>query len=251
MAYGLTQSADLEAGSSQYFSRADTASLSLTGDFTLEGWVKFESLPGTDTKMQFISKWTGGATNDRTYQFYLRDSASVLQLVVFTSSDGAGTITDLETVDWTPSTGVWYHIAVSADLGVTSTYKFYVDGAQQGTDQTGLVPSMADTTAPFYLGVNGNATDSFFDGRMSLWRVWSSIRTGTEINDNKCNVFGGATSNMQAEWSLDNVVTDASGNANTLTNVNTVTFGADVPSTCASAGGDARDARKFLLMGVG
>lgn len=247
MAYGLTQTADLEAGSSQYFSRADTASLSLTGDFTLEGWVKFESLPSSGTKMEFISKWTGGGVDDRAYQFYLNNPSGTTELTVLATVDGTGAILDNEVVAWTPTTGVWYHIAVSADLGVTSTYKFYVDGVQQGADQTGVVTSMTDTTAPFYLGVNGNTTDSFFDGRMSLWRVWSVVRTVTEISTNMCNVFGGATTNMVAEWSLDNVLTDASGNANTLTNVNTVTFSADVPSTCASAVASAFFPRMPLL----
>lgn len=236
MAYGLTQSADLESSSSQYFSRADTASLSLTGDFTLEGWVKFESLPADGSAMRFVQKWTGGGTDDRAYQFYFRNNGGTYELVCITSSTGAGAVVDVVAVAWTPSTGTWYHVAVTADLAATSTYKFYVNGTQQGADQNGTVPSMSDTAAPFLLGVNGNLVDSFFDGRMSLWRVWSAVLSQATIAANICNVYGGATANMAAEWSLDNVLTDASGNGNTLTNNNSIVFGVDTPATCASAG---------------
>ncbi len=42
-----THSLDLELSSSQYASRADTASLSITGDITIEGWIKLESIGNT------------------------------------------------------------------------------------------------------------------------------------------------------------------------------------------------------------
>src|SRR3990167_4209736 len=52
-----TRSLNLEASSSMSATRADTASLSITGDITLEAFIKPESLPtGSDT-MALISKW--------------------------------------------------------------------------------------------------------------------------------------------------------------------------------------------------
>lgn len=52
-----TKSLDLEASSSQYASRADTASTSITADLTLEAYLKPESLPTTGNTMTIISKW--------------------------------------------------------------------------------------------------------------------------------------------------------------------------------------------------
>lgn len=58
-----TNSLDLESGSSQYASRADTASLSITGDISLEAQIKPESLPTVGNTMALISKWDeSGAT---------------------------------------------------------------------------------------------------------------------------------------------------------------------------------------------
>lgn len=52
-----TKSLDTESGSSQYAYRADTASLSITGDLSLEHYIDPESLPTTGNTMTLISKW--------------------------------------------------------------------------------------------------------------------------------------------------------------------------------------------------
>ena len=52
-----TNSLDLEAGSSQHAFRADTASLSIVGDLSLESYSNPESLPTTGNSMTLISKW--------------------------------------------------------------------------------------------------------------------------------------------------------------------------------------------------
>ena len=52
-------------------------------------------------------------------------------------------------VPWSPTTGQWYHVAVTRSGG--DTYKFYVDGTQVGGDQTDstVIP---DANAPLTLG---------------------------------------------------------------------------------------------------
>jgi len=63
-----TNSVDFESGSSQYASRADTASLSITGDLAIDMQVKIESLPTVGTSRTLLSKWDeSGAT--RSYIF--------------------------------------------------------------------------------------------------------------------------------------------------------------------------------------
>lgn len=63
-----TSSLDLEATSSQYASRADTASLSITGDIAMDIQIKPESLPAAGSQMTLLSKWDeSGAL--RSYKF--------------------------------------------------------------------------------------------------------------------------------------------------------------------------------------
>lgn len=63
-----TRSLDLEASSSQYGSAADSASLSITGNLSLEFYGKLESLPTSGNQMGLITKWTT-AGNLRSYAF--------------------------------------------------------------------------------------------------------------------------------------------------------------------------------------
>lgn len=59
---------DLEASSSQYTSRADTASLSITSDIAMEMTIKPESLPAVGSSMVLMSKWNENG-NIRSYKF--------------------------------------------------------------------------------------------------------------------------------------------------------------------------------------
>lgn len=82
-----TNSLDLESGSSQYAYSADTASLSVTGDLSLEAFIKPESLPASGSSMTLISKWNGSG-NIRSYKM---DIAGVSNFFG-DGSDGALTI---------------------------------------------------------------------------------------------------------------------------------------------------------------
>jgi hypothetical protein len=85
-----------------------TFSDSADGDFTVEAWIRFNDLTGFQT---IVSHWsdngsnagwlldyTGSATNDLRFG-YTQDGNTVN--AVFAGGD------------WTPSTGVWYHVAAS------------------------------------------------------------------------------------------------------------------------------------------
>lgn len=70
-----TYSLDLEADDSQYGYRADTASLSITGDLTLEAQIKPESVPADTDSQTLIAKWNGSG-NLRSYKFDIGTSAN-------------------------------------------------------------------------------------------------------------------------------------------------------------------------------
>lgn len=82
-----TNSLDLEASSSQSASRADTASLSIVGNITLEAQIKPESLPSSGNTMSVISKWDENG-NIRSYKFAIGTSSNFFG----DGSDGALTI---------------------------------------------------------------------------------------------------------------------------------------------------------------
>jgi hypothetical protein len=65
-----THSLDLEADSSMYATAADSASLSITSDITIEGCFEMESLPAAAAQMVLVSKWDKNS-DERSYKFDL------------------------------------------------------------------------------------------------------------------------------------------------------------------------------------
>lgn len=82
-----THALDLESGSTQYASRADTASLSITGDLAIEASIKPESLPTAGNSMVIFSKWDINS-NKRSYKFEIYAASGYFG----DGSDGALTI---------------------------------------------------------------------------------------------------------------------------------------------------------------
>lgn len=209
MAYGLTQSADLESSSSQYFSRADNAAIRVLNGWTVETWVKLETLQN-----QSLCRSRSGENG---WGIFLNADGTIRPEAGSGAFDGANGTTAL-------TTGVWYFIRVYFNGAST---KIYINGT---LDATVSIPNITNPSATVYIG-SSNGASGFYDGRLSLFRIWNNEHTA---NDG-CTFYGTATSNMQAEWSLDNTLADSSGNGLTLTNHNSVNFGADLPAVCLTA----------------
>lgn len=231
--YGLTKSAHLASASSQSFSGANTATTGFTGNFSGEMWVRFTSLPTSGNRVMLMSKWDNATTwAQASYYWDLNNNAGTyeLRLVISNGTDNAS----VSVVNWTPSTGTWYHIAFN--YNTSGTVQFAVNGSQQGSDQTGALTTRGDgSTTATYLGayLNSGSPTLFLDGDISLARLWAETRTIANFNTNQCSVLG-ATTNLKAEWTLNDTLNDNSGNSNTLTNNNTATFTTALPSTCAT-----------------
>lgn len=241
MAYGLTQSMRLTRASSQYATAADSTSLSITGDITIEFWIKIKSQIATNGNWELVAKSTAGA-NNRSYEVDYSDTAGAktIRLLIFPAS----TLTNFyfNTISKTLTVDTWEHIAVTVDVSATDKCIWYFDGVSAGIGTNNVVGSGATSifngTQALRIGQADPIVAGLYpDAQFSLVRIWSDIRTGAEIADNICNVFGTAEAGMAAEWTLDNVYTDNSGNGNTLSGVNTPTFVTDVPSTCSGGGG--------------
>jgi len=228
MAYFGTKSADLESSSTQYFSIADASQvgLDITGDITIEFWMNPETLPTTaGANMRILEKKvTSGAG-------YLVNWDAAADKIRVSFNDSGGNNTSIECTEAISTTGTWLHVAVAVDVSVPSA-TWYFDGvAKTSNSLTSAATSIGTNSEAVNIGYGATAGNSPYDGKLALVRVWDTIRSESQIANNVCTLLG-ATANMQAEWSLNNVVTDNSGNGNTLTNNNATPFVTDVPSTC-------------------
>jgi hypothetical protein len=125
-------------------------------------------------------------------------------------------------VIWIPTELTWYHIAMVYDAP-NHTVKYFVDGTQQGTDQNITTTSINNTTAEFSIGSSGNPINGLVDEA----RVSNSIRYTTTFSV-QTEEFG-TDANTMALWHFNDALTDASGNGNDLTDINTATYSTDIP----------------------
>ena len=129
-------------GTQDKFSSVDSADWDYgTGDFTIEGWIRWESSVGND---DFFDRNQG---TDYALWHYAPLGGMLWQ------SGGANTMAR----SWSPSADTWYHFAI---VRASSVLKMFVDGTQIGTDAanaTDLTYSAAINIGSDAAGNNGLA----------------------------------------------------------------------------------------------
>jgi len=223
----MNRSLDLELDNSQYADRADTASLSITGDLTIECWIKPKS---TGTLHSLFAKWdTTG--NLRSYRF-LHVSATRLQFQVSvdgTTPSGSGqSNTDIPT-------GVWAHVAVSYNAAV-GTCIFYLNGVVDGTASS-FANSIQDNASKSAIGCSdaGGTPTDFLDGLIDEVRIWNVERTAAQILANYNKELLGNESGLAAYYKFNSSYGDYTTNGNNLTAVAGTVFSTDTPFAVGEA----------------
>lgn len=223
-----------------YITDAAQTGLDLTDDFSLECWVKFDDISeGSSTAQAFITKW--GLSSSFQYFFGWdggTDEVSVAHSLFLKIYDSASREAF---VSWTPVVNTWYHVAVTRNK-VGNEVKFYINGEQHGATQTISTSSIASGNSPFMLGAMTNLTTQglrILQGKLDDVRVWSDVRTSTEILNNYRLQLVGNESNLVAYYNFNSVedstgnelyaLLDLTSNNNDLTNNGEVTFSTDVP----------------------
>lgn len=202
---GTTHAAGFALASSQYLTAADSASLSITGSLTLEGWFKFSStLVSNGDTYKLINKSEDVASEHRAFMFFLTNAAGTIKLDFIMSPDGTYNGSNDISVAWTPSTGTWYHLAVTFNTS-TKDVKFYVDGSQQGSTGTTNDATIENNAISFQIGATNadNTPKHFLDGVVDEVRVWNVVRTSTEINNNKGIRMTGSESGLVAYYPFE------------------------------------------------
>lgn len=152
-------SADLEDGSSQYFSilSASAPNLGFTTAYTIAGWFKVESSTSDDI---VFSKWTPNTG------FMVRMSANDMSL--FHTST-------LSSIAWTRPLGKWVHLAWVFN---STNFVAYVDGNCIGVNAFTTVP--ASTSHLITIGTRSDLAD-YYDGRIKDLGAWNVALTPIQI----------------------------------------------------------------------
>lgn len=215
-----THSLDLEASSSQYASVADQAIFDGLSTFSIECWLKFESIADD---MQPITKW--GATNATT-AWRLITAGGKLRLVI-----GDGLTSGDVDANQTISTGLWYHFAFTwnGSLSVGSRAKAYVNGVDVTANDDTLATMNAGTAGLYVGNREGLPAGGYYDGLIDDIRIWNTVRTPSEIANNYKAELTGSESGLVGYWKLNNNYNDSTSNGNNLTASGSPVFSADTP----------------------
>lgn len=242
-----THSIDLERGSGQYLWAADSVSVSVEGDITIEAWVKIDDDPATSNLMYTVAGKANAADNEYAYWFAVsgvHDAENVGLTAAYWDNFGVS-LSDNHTHDLDIAIGTWTHIAMVADVSVP-TISFYADGVEADTHGTsGSSNFIEDMDGRFHIGRNLAGSTRYFDGLIDEVRLWNDVRSEAEINDNMNKEITGSEGDLAGYWQLNDELLDQTANDNDLTNVNSGTFGTDVPTwppsdtcTCPEDGTD-------------
>lgn len=196
------QCADLEASSSQYASLASgsVSGISFTDDFTVEAWVKLESYPSAEYEIITRFSTTG---------WLFRINKGRVQL------SAVGGQTDFILSNQAIPLNKWVHVAATIDMS-GQTGAIYIDGVSVPYTYSNGTSTSLTQAGNLVLGAYGAGTNPF-DGKLADVRVWSDIRTATEIQDNMYKALVGNEGNLVGYWKLDGDFTDETSNANDLT----------------------------------
>lgn len=164
------QGADLSGGTDQINT---THNFDMSNGFTVEFNINVNTLQNFNAG---ITKGIGALAGP--LDCYINSNGDLIVWL------GDGVSTSNISVSNAITAGQWYHIAIVADL---FTAEVFIDGVSAGTFSH---PAMANSSNPMIIGDRfDDATNS--DAMYDNVRVWSGLRTATEILDNKDRCLSG------------------------------------------------------------
>lgn len=127
-----------------------------TGDFTMESFVRFNTLPTLSNRVTIFGKWLEEA-NQRSYQLSKCGPGLNSGNVEFrvSTSGTSGSVSTIISYPWEPQTDTWYNIAIVRSSGETM---LFIDGIMQGVPITDANDYFS-STSKFYVG--GEETEPF------------------------------------------------------------------------------------------
>ncbi len=209
-----TEAVRLSSGSSQYLSASDSASLHITGDITLEAWVRLDTagvvqvLMARDTATSGAGAWIFRVESNNKVRLYLTPDGTNY-VGIGTSGNSAISI------------NTWTHVGIKWQAS-TGNYTYYFNGAPDGSG-TQTISGNIINGGSAELDLGQRRSSEFLNGKLDEVRIWNTLRTDTQIQDNYNNGLTGTETGLVDYYPFETLVSsfdlgDKSGNANSLIN---------------------------------
>jgi len=228
-----TKCTDLEAGSSQYYSKTSPAGMTFTDDFVCSAWVKLESYASVNNIVASRYNGTSG------WQFGFTASG---QIFLQGFNGGASNTRYVYSYASIPL-NKWVHITAQLDMSLytttTTTCYVMIDGidvpaglAQSGTNPTSLIQA-GD------LQIGAGNTTNYFDGKLAQVAIFNAKVTQATMRTYMSQGLSGSETSLISAYSFDNSINDLNTtNANNLTaNGSAVATDTDSPFANAVSAG--------------
>lgn len=142
-----------------------------SNDITIEAWINRAATSGANVAIANMDNWTTGCVH---FQF----ANGQLQFALNGERDKYAT--------YTFSINKWYHVAAAYDKSA-KTVSFYVNGQLINTESYSSPPSVANQGFKIGAWSNNSSLDNFFNGGISLVRIYSTPLTNSQILNNYNN----------------------------------------------------------------
>lgn len=156
-------------GTGDEISTSDSADFYFTGDFTIDFWVRWNSLPSSGNAQYLYHQGDGSNNFER---IYLENAAGTYK---WTYDVYNNNVLDINVVKSSPglSTGTWYHFALTRS---GNDYRIFQDGTQVGTTVT---DSSSHPNVANDVKIGGRGSTSHFNGWLDEFRVSNGVARWT------------------------------------------------------------------------
>jgi len=188
-------------GSKQYATAGDAGFPIALGPQTLEMWIDYHSVDGTQDFLALRTDLSSGV------EVGLHDGALAAWRVY---ADRV-----LAQAPTTPPPGTWHHVAYTYD---GTTHSLYLDGILVDAE---TVPPDDRTPTTVWLGTL-DGSSNMFKGDMDEVRVWTVTRSAADVVADMAHTAPGPVSGLVAYWTFDDAINggsavDFSGSGNDVT----------------------------------
>lgn len=196
-----TQCADLENGSSQYFTKTSATGFATGTTWTLKAKIKPES-------------YTAGVIAA------LDDGTNLLQMHMLATGQiviGGGTFAAQDTVTSYQSVSLdkWQDITASITIGTPTGEIRFDDTVVPSVVAASAATTMTIGTPTFSIGRNTAGT--YFDGKVCQVAIFNAVISDATLKTYSSQTQTGSETSCKGFWSLNNTLTDLSASGNTLT----------------------------------
>ncbi len=207
--------------------RVQSSMTTLTDEFTIEALVKFNAL---GKQQGIITRTVALASQNFGWHLNL-ESNNKLKFHIGMSGSERYTTSSI-----TLDQDVWYHVAAQYD---GTNCVIYVDGVDvseaNAGSASGDVINIGNLNVGFFDGVS---SDAYLDGSIDEVRIWQTVRTASEINDNIMQCLDGTESGLVSYYQCEDgtgstLLSDLTGsNIGILVSFNVATAWIDGTETC-------------------